>query len=178
MNIIDKIFYDPISKGLRLLGKNGQGFAVGTQPDSMIRVGTGNGHGSSSTKIRRFTNVLASVGTDITYTTSADTSSLGSVFTINRAGVYAITYSDGYSGSTGAWIGVSLSATSELTTNVTSVANANVLAIVTTPITANNCGTCAVTVKLAVGDTIRAHTNGTVDMTDYAKFTITQVAKL
>lgn len=55
---------------------------------SMVRVNTANGNGSTNTCIRRFTTTVLSQGSDITY---ADSATLGGSFTVNSAGVYAIT---------------------------------------------------------------------------------------
>ena len=55
-----------------------------TTPLSYVRLNTANGYGSTNTKIRRFTNIVNNVGTDITY---ADSATLGNTFTINANGV-------------------------------------------------------------------------------------------
>lgn len=62
-----------------------------TDAPSMIRVNTANGYGSTATAIRRFSNVVVNQGSDITYT---DSPTAGASFTINTAGVYAISYCD------------------------------------------------------------------------------------
>lgn len=59
--------------------------------NSHFFVDTGNNYGSSNTKVRRFTNVRASVGTDLTYT---DSSTLGGFITVNSPGLYFCMYSD------------------------------------------------------------------------------------
>lgn len=56
---------------------------------SMVRVNTANGYGSTNTMIRRFLNTVVNQGSDITHTDSA---TLGGSFTINTNGVYAISY--------------------------------------------------------------------------------------
>ena len=65
----------------------------GSQPvvpmQSMVRVNTANGYGSTNTMIRRFLNTVVNQGSDITHTDSA---TLGGRFTINTSGVYAISY--------------------------------------------------------------------------------------
>jgi hypothetical protein len=50
-----------------------------TLAQSMVRLNTANGYGSTNTAIRRFTNVVTNQGTDITY---ADSATLGTTFTI------------------------------------------------------------------------------------------------
>lgn len=62
--------------------------------NSMVRLNTANGYGSTNTKIRRFTNVVTNQGSDITY---ADSPTLGASFTINTAGMYSVSFTDQYS---------------------------------------------------------------------------------
>lgn len=61
---------------------------------SMIRLNGPNGFGSTSTGCRRFSTVVVSQGSDITY---ADSATDGATFTINTAGVYAMSYTDAFS---------------------------------------------------------------------------------
>lgn len=138
---------------------------------SMIRLNTGNGFGSTNTAIRRFTNTVVSQGSDITY---ADSATLGASFTINTSGVYAISYSDSLS--TQNAIGISLNS-SQLTTYILSITAAGVLDY-------KMCGLAqypdqvSVTAYLPAGSVIRAHTNTGVAAGAYgiARFTITRVA--
>ena len=62
-----------------------------TTPQSMVRLNTSNGYGSTNTLIRRFTNIVTNQGSDITY---ADSATLGGSFTINTTGVYAVSHTD------------------------------------------------------------------------------------
>ena len=135
---------------------NGQSVAGGGG-DHIVEVHTGNGHGSSSTHIRRFTTVMTNTGTAITHATSA---SLGDTFTINEAGIYAIGYSDVYSAGAGAF-GISLNSAA-LTTSVGSIPVATRKAI-TLNAAANVTSHCSAVLKLAAGDVIRPHTASTVD---------------
>ena len=168
-------------------GTNWHRIGEGSKPDSMIRLQAqaSAGHGSTNTKIRRFISgstpgaeVMSSVGADITYATS---DAAGASFTINRAGVYAIHYSDAYS-SGAAYYGLSLNAdATQRTTNITD--NAGVPGTVRIGITcttaANNPGCVSTTLKLAAGDVIRMHDEGQMNTAGYTgAFTITQVAKL
>jgi hypothetical protein len=57
----------------------------------MVRLNTANGYGSVNTACRRWTNVVANVGTDITY---ADSATNGATFTINTSGVYGVSYTE------------------------------------------------------------------------------------
>src|SRR5574343_66244 len=93
---------------------------VGALP-SMVRLNTANGYGSTNTKIRRFTNVVTNQGSDITYTDSA---TLGASFTINTAGVYAVSYGDQFSGT--ASMGLSLNTTAP-TSHVGTIPTAEVI---------------------------------------------------
>lgn len=125
-------------------------------PTSMVRLNGGNGYGSTNTKIRRFLTVVTNQGSDITYTDSA---TLGASFTINKAGVYGISYSDNFSGIGD--FGVSLNST-ELTTVIQSVTAANRLCIGSTQ-AANYSDTSATALYLPAGSVIRAHTEGITD---------------
>lgn len=142
-------------------------------PNAQVRADTGNGHGSTNTKIRRFTNATTT-GTGITY---ADSAGNGGSFTINEAGVYSISYSDRITtAATSCQIGISLNSGS-LTTNVLVLsASERLAAAETVPASYSN---VSVTVRLAAGDVIRAHTDGTPNVTaSGTQFTITQVTRL
>lgn len=125
------------------------------QPRSMVWVHTGNGYGSTNTKIKRFTTVQRSIGTAITY---ADSATLGGSFTINEDGVYAISFSDEATSATIS--GISLNS-NQLTTDIQSISASTRLAIQanSSDVRAN----MAVTVVLAAGDVVRAHTRGVAD---------------
>jgi len=151
-------------------GANWQLIAQRHAPYSMIRVDTGNGHGSTNTKIRRFSNTTESVGSDITY---ADTAANGGSFTVQSRGMYAVSYVDRHSSSASHGISVN---SSELTTSIASITRADSLGRVNA---AANEYTChAATVRLDAGDVVRAHTQGTqTDTGDSVQFIISQVAK-
>lgn len=127
--------------------------------DQHVIVTTGNGHGSTNTKIRRFTTTLSSAGSAITY---ADSSTGGGSFTINEAGLYEIAYTDGTTGSnvrTG--LGLSLNS-AELTTNIESVTAANRVGMVVAYNPSGGGGTVGlanltVTSRFAAADVVRAH---------------------
>lgn len=121
--------------------------------DQQVRVQSGNGYGSTNTKIRRFTNTLTSTGSDITY---ADSAANGGSFTINATGVYAISYADLFSAASN--MGLSLNS-AELTTGAQSITASSRIAFATTS-AADRASAVAVTLKLTVGDVIRAHTQG------------------
>lgn len=142
-------------------------------PNSYVRVHTGNGHGSSGTKIRRFTTTAASAGSDITYTQDATN---GDYFTINVAGVYTIHYMDTSAGNEN--FGISLNGGAVTTTNIDGLVATVRLAAATTS-GAGFRTQCSATAILAAGDTIRAHTGGNVTGANAANcmFDITQVYK-
>mgnify|MGYP003657777258 CR=1 FL=1 len=143
---------------------------VGALP-SMVRLHTGNGCRATNTAIKRFTTTVLNQGTDITY---ADSATLGATFTINTAGVYAITFSHTSTGSS--YGGLSLNST-QLTTNIQSITAADRLA-------ASQMGgaelptVTAWTGYLAAASVIRPHTDGSLDSSVPARenFTITRVA--
>jgi hypothetical protein len=142
---------------------NGQAVVAPLVGDSEVVVHTGNGHGSTNNKIRRFTTTLTNTGTAITY---ADSATNGGAFTINETGLYAIHYSDFFGGSD--FLGVSINS-AQLTTGVSAINIAN-RAMITA--IANSTGTKAVsrTMKLTAGDVVRAHTDGAMNNTDNQTF--------
>ena len=124
-----------------------------TTPLSYVRLNTANGYGSTNTKIRRFTNIVNNVGTDITY---ADSATLGGTFTINTAGVYSANYCDQTTGISE--LGLSIDST-QLTTQINAITITNVLAITNNP-GANRAGSVSATFYAAATSIVRAHTNG------------------
>lgn len=115
----------------------------------------------------------ATIGTAITC--SGNDTTNGTIYTINEAGVYAISIQDTRSGAVGGTIGVSLNS-SAVTTSITSITNVNILAFATNGV-ANEFISASVTIRLTIGDVIRPHCDGNLDGSDSARFTITQVAK-
>lgn len=147
--------------------------AVGARVSSLseVLVNAANGYGSTNNKIRRFTTAVVNTGTDITY---ADSATNGGSFTINTAGIYAISYTDQFSAADN--MGISLNS-AQLTTGIQNITAANILSVTTT-VAANNAANCSVTLKLAATDVVRAHTNGTASGTATAacNFTIVRIA--
>lgn len=140
---------------------------------SEIRSDSSSGHGSTNTAIRRFTN---STTTGTAISTSGDSATLGTTFVINEPGVYAITYTDVATGSTGS-MGISLNS-SQLTTDIGSITGADRLAFINIgssfAYTVSKAG-----IRLKPGDTIRAH-NGAVFPTvsdDRVQFRICQTER-
>jgi hypothetical protein len=122
---------------------------------SMVRLNTSNGFGSTNTVIRRFTTTVTNQGSDITY---ADSATLGNTFTINTTGVYAISYTDASASAGSTPFGISLNST-QLTTTISDITAADRLAYVDT-VSANGSATISWTGYLTSGSVIRAH--GTV----------------
>ena len=151
---------------VRIIAKSPQNDATGVKnattstygltklANSYVIADTPTGHGSTGTKIRKFTSGnTTTVGSAITYTSDATN---GDKFTINEDGIYAIGFSDANSGGTGQ-LGISLNAPS-LTTNIYSVAQGIQLCF--TEAGTGLVGQCNVTKRLVAGDIIRAHTSG------------------
>lgn len=138
---------------------------------SEVVVNTGNGFGSTNTQIRRFTTTQTSVGTAITY---ADSATLGASFTINEAGVYAMTFV-GQGGGTGVETIVGISVNSaQLTTGIDSITAANRLGLST----AVTFGSITRTQLLAVGDVIRPHCNQTANAINAQAATMFSIRKI
>ena len=140
---------------------------------SMIRLNTGNGYGSTNTVIRRFTNVVTNQGTDITYNSGTEATA-GASFTINTAGVYAISYSDVFVGAS--YHGLSLNS-AQLTTIIQAITASDRLVMATAP-GANLPSNLGITLYLPAGSIIRPHTDGSgaAATPERASFTITRVA--
>jgi len=138
--------------------------------NSMIRLHTGNGHGSVNNKIRRFSTTVADLGNAITY---ADSATDGASFTINEDGVYMVSYSDTAAASS--YRGISLNS-SELTTNIVTITTtADRLAVGTTP-DASTPTVVAWSGKLNKGDILRPHTDGVAESAaSRVAFTISKI---
>lgn len=139
---------------------------------SMVRVNTANGLGSTNTAIRAFNSVVVNQGSDITLSTNA---AAAASFTINTAGVYAISYTDAFNAAGN--LGVSLNS-SQLTTNINNINAVDRLCVATTA-AADYTATASTTLYLLVGSVIRPHAAaGSVASSNPAstQFTITRVA--
>jgi len=141
--------------------------------DHIVEVHTGNGHGATNTKIRRFSTTLTNTGTAITY---ADSANNGASFTINTAGFYAITYGDGASGGTCSH-GVSVNSAA-LTTNIDSITASTRKAITKHGAVAGlEITPCSCVIKLTAGDVVRPHTDGVPDLASaLCSFSITKIS--
>jgi hypothetical protein len=148
--------------------------AVVQDADSIVRVDTANGFGSTATMIRRFSTIREVKGTAITY---ADSATNGASFTINEAGIYHISYMEYQTGA--GTIGISLNSTN-LTTQVGPLSittNNEVLAAITNASSYDS--PVSWSGYLNVGDVIRPHTNGLAAAdNDTIKFTIAKQSSL
>lgn len=148
--------------------------AVGTQaPRSEVYVSTGNGFGSTNTKIRRFTTISKNIGQAIAY---ADSATLGASFTINEDGVYSVSYTD-YLSSGGHDVGISVNATA-LTTNIAGLNYAQGFRGYVHTGIGDEVICFSRTYQLSAGDVVRPHTNGVQNGTDevIGSFSIVKVS--
>lgn len=140
--------------------------------DHCVDLHTGNGHGSTNTKIRRFTTAVTNTGTAITY---ADSAANGASFTINTEGLYSITYTD--RGSSVENLGISVNS-SQLTTGIATITAANRLAATSISV-ANTYASVSIVTKLAVNDVVRPHDEGSLNGTDaMCRFTIRRIGNV
>jgi hypothetical protein len=143
---------------------------VDTVGNHEVAVHTGNGHGSTNTRIRRFTTAMTNVGTAITY---ADSATNGASFTINETGIYAIYYADNY-GAGASRYGISVDS-AQLTTTIDNISIANRVAWTYNPTTGES-EPVSRTIRIAAGSVIRPHTDGNVNnASDKAFFSIRKV---
>lgn len=142
------------------LRKRGAGWDVvhvrGRQKQQML-LHTGNGQGSTNTKIRRWTTTEIGTGTAIV---AADSASLGGSFTIAESGDYAITRND--LNSAGA-IGYGVSKNSnQLTTDFFTITQSHTTGVKVITPAANFANTGSDVVACVVGDVLRGHDGSTV----------------
>ena len=131
---------------------------------------TGNGHGSTNTKIRRFTTIEANTGTQYTY---ADSATNGMSVTIDETGFYAIDYTDVDSAAP-SQLGISVNS-AQLTTNIGSITAANRKAYAAVP--TGDQTSVSIVIKLTAGDVVRAHTNGsTIVAFAVSRFSIRKIS--
>lgn len=144
-------------------------------PDSMIRLDTANGFGSTNTKIRRFTNLVANIGSEIFY---VDSPTLGSSFTALESGVYSISYSEDISANS-AIFGISLN-TTQPNTNFDSITTSEKLASTQISSSASHDNLfVSWSGYLNEGDIIRPHTSGqAIGLASRVLFTMTKQGSL
>lgn len=144
------------------------------QNRSEVLVTTPNGHGSTNTAVRLFSVTSKNVGSAITVSNSA---TLGTSFTINEDGIYAISYINDYTSGALLQYFITLN---EATLNAAYVStNASMLAI-GYPAAANSLNPGAnATLNLVAGDVIRPMTDlagATYSTTANTKFRIVKIA--
>ena len=149
---------------------NGQPVVGGGIGNSMVRLNTANGYGSTNTKIRRFTNTVTNTGSDITY---ADSATNGASFTINTSGIYSISYSDNFNAAD--YNGISLN----MSGGTTAITNLTISQILSVGASAgsSSAACCSWTGYLTAGDVVRPHTFGSASgsVTGAQHFTIARV---
>lgn len=135
--------------------------ALGTVylPNGEITVHTSNGYGSTDNKIRIFTTSGTATGSGISRATSAST---GDTFTINEAGVYALSVTDCFTGQGDTGWSRNADATGR-TTSILSLTFANGRIAHGYTAGSDLPGTVAVTVRASAAEVFRVHTDGTSD---------------
>ncbi len=158
---------DDSSQTWRVTGAMIKAFAA-LMTKSEIMVSSGNGYGSSNTRVRRWTTTSLSVGSGITY---ADSATLGGSFTINEAGVYAITAIDGDTGTFGVTVNGSALSTNVSTLTYAQGGRGRVVA-------SGGCNSWTKCLTLAVNDVLRLQTNNDCSNSafDNSSFHITKVS--
>ena len=131
------------------------------------------GHGSTNTKIRKFTSVIVDDNPGNVYTYNNDAAN-GFSITFNRDAEVHISYVDLFN--TGTDHGLSINST-QLTTNLISINTADRLNI--TSSSGNNAEQLSWSGKVKAGDVIRPHTNGAGDSAfpNYVSFEVLAVAE-
>lgn len=148
--------------------------AAATVGDHCVSLHTGNGHGSTNNKIRRYTTAMINVGTAMTY---ADTSADGASITINEAGFYAVSSTD-INANTGLYTAGASVNSNQLTTSIESISVANRLMWGSSGGSPYP-GAASVVAKLAVNDVVRPHGDGNPsNTTDKVTFTIRKVGNV
>lgn len=134
---------------------------------------TGNGFGTTDTKIRRFTTVLEFTGASGSYILSNDSAANGTTFTVQESGLYNIHYSEPTAAAV--TFGVSVSS-SQLTTGVASI-TVNYRAAICGSGSGGGVPSVSRTMWLNSGSIVRAHwDSGTaIDGDNRAFFSIRKV---
>ncbi len=145
------------SEALHVVQTSDDSMGVGTTPESrdVLRLRTGAGEGSSSTKIRRFSVTVEHLGLAIAY---ADSSTLGAVFNIRKSGFYTVSSTDAEA-VTAAVHGISLDS-AELTTNIQSLTTDADRLSQQNSINDGSAGTTMWAGWLDAGAALRIHTDG------------------
>lgn len=124
--------------------------------DHQVVVRNGNGYGSTNVKRRRYSTLVESVGTSITY---ADSAANGATFTINDDGLYVIQRTEEFNTTPGKG-GVALNPSSG-TNNYTLLSFDEKLGTLSNDANTPMC-TLSITRKLAAGDVVVMHDDGSL----------------
>jgi len=147
------------------LGSSCSPAASGSNANNMIYVDSGNGHGSTNTKVRRYSFVRQQVGALITY---ADSATNGASFTVatGGAGNYFMCAHEARAGAAVAAVGITVNGdqlTTSITTPITFAHGMRAAGVGTT----NGQSTSAcVVLALADADVVRVQDTGNEDGTD------------
>jgi hypothetical protein len=126
--------------------------------DVELYLDSGNGHGSTNTRIRRFSNIRKQTGRNVYYTyNSATENTEGAAVTISVPGLYRVNYSDG--ATVGYNFGVSVN-TSAISTAMGSGLSYGQGKRAFYGGLANGTGHVSVELRLNAGDVVRPHTDG------------------
>jgi hypothetical protein len=131
---------------------------------SQLRLNTYAGYGSTDNKIMRFTNVVENFGNMFSenHVSGYSGNAKGLEITINRSGLYSITFDDCCQASAIIDSGLTLNS-SQLTTSISTVTQSTILSAHYTSAQAGIIlpATTTVTMYFKKGDVIRPHTTGT-----------------
>lgn len=142
--------------------------------DSEIYLENGNGHGSTNTKVRKYSNTRRSVGTDLTLN-SGSAATDGHSITVNTAGIYAACFGDGRSGSNEPF-GITVN-DSVLSTNVSSMSYSQGLRVFDENATTSQSSNACFIGYFAVNDVIRVKDHGNGDYTNQESyFFVTEIS--
>lgn len=154
------------------LVSNGSGYqALTLIKRDELRFNTGNGNGTTATKVRRFSTVETNVGTAFSYN---DSSANGTVITINETGTYSVNYYDGHA-SLAVNFGVSRNST-QTTTAIQSITATDRVGMASSQ-GAGAFGSVSMIRLFRQGDVIRPHlaTTPANDTSNGSSFQITRV---
>lgn len=162
----------PYQAYIALTLASGNGAAA--QPRCQSTYDSGNGYGSTNTKVRRWTNSRVASGSCYTY---ADSATLGGSWTINTQGIYSITYSDTDSGAGGSQIAIVVNGTVPTTAVPITYAQGQRQVTTTGSASGGYTGSVTWTGLLNVSDVVWAQTDGGANSTSSTSMiTITQVS--
>jgi hypothetical protein len=146
---------EEISMGAGLSLVAGVLSSTAAPPDSSLQLNTSNGYGSTSTVIRRFTNVAAQRGSYATDFTIVMNATVGTEITINTTDYYTFSYTEAMSAASP--FGLSLNS-AQLTTQIANITLADRLVLGGVENTGGY-GFCGGRFYLPAGSVVRPHAN-------------------